>query len=437
MTSGLQMITTIITAIVENLPMIVQTGSQILLQLITGIIQMLPSLVAQIQTMLPMINSIIQQNLPIIIAAGVDLLLALINGIIEILPQLLDTALNIITLVAMELLKHLPQIVEAGIELLLALIKGILNILPELDSTIANDIIPAIVDTLAAIDEDLRRIGKDIIQGLIDGIWSKARDVWDAAKNIASGIGEKVASILELGSPSKVLIGMGEDTGKGFEIGLDRSIDNIQSVAGNIGKGVINGLAGILGETDAVFTKKVNKTSESIVDSLTGFLGGGEVVHKYFQAIQEDGDWMNDWLTHMPKNIRDMTRKIGKSLAPMLEGMEVDRTFTKNLSNTGKSIVDALTGALGGTDEIHKYFQAIQEDGDWLNDWLTHMPKHIANVARQLGNVLAPRLEGMKVDRTNDATKNMTVNINSPRALNVREAQKVWNRTLKQMQLQW
>jgi hypothetical protein len=488
MTSGLQMITTIVTAIVENLPMIVQTGSQILVQLITGIIQMLPSLVAQIQTMLPMINSIIQQNLPIIIAAGVDLLLALIDGIIEILPQLLDTALNIITLVAMELLKHLPQIVEAGIELLLALIKGILNILPKLDSTIANDIIPAIVDTLAAIDEDLRRIGKDIIQGLIDGIWSKARDVWDAAKNIASGIGQKVASILELGSPSKVLIGMGEDTGKGFEIGLDRSINNIQAVAGNMGRSFIDSLTGFFGGTDVVrkyfeaiqedgdylndwlthmpknmreavrqvgkaiapmlegmdmskifqtTSKNVSNTGETLVDSLTGFLGGGEVLHKYFQAIQEDGDYLNDWLTHMPKNIADMARKIGKSLAPMLEGTEVDRTFTENLSKTGKSIVDALTGALGGTDVIHDYFEAIQEDGDWLNDWLTEMPKHIANVARQLGNVLAPKLEGMTVDRTNDAARNMVININSPKALNAREAKKVWNRTMKQMQLQW
>jgi hypothetical protein len=331
--SGLQMITTIVQAIVENLPLIISTGMQILMQLITGIIQMLPQLIAQIQQLLPMVMLILQQNLPLIISAGVQLLIALINGIIQMLPQLIDMALQLIVLVSTELLKHLPQIIDAGVKLIIALVKGLIKALPDIDQALET-IILAIVDALEGVDKKLLKIGKDIIQGLIDGITKKAGEVAKAAGDIANGIAKKIGGILKLGSPSKVLISMGEDTGEGMEIGLKRSIGAISQAASSMGA--------------------------SIVDSLTGFLGGG--------------------------------------------------------------------------DAVAKYFEAIREDGDWLNDWLTHMPKDVANLAKQIGFVIAPQLEGYK---DNASSSVMNVNINSPKALNAREANIVWNRTMKKMQLQW
>lgn len=78
---------------------------------------------------------------------------------------------------------------------------------------------------------DLAAAGRDIIQGLIDGINSMADNVATAAKNIGNGIADKVKSILKLGSPSKVMIGMGEDTGEGFAIGMKNSMSEIKSLS--------------------------------------------------------------------------------------------------------------------------------------------------------------------------------------------------------------
>jgi phage-related minor tail protein len=86
---------------------------------------------------------------------------------------------------------------------------------------------------------DLKKIGKDIIQGLIDGIKSMAKKVEKAAKNIANGIGEKVKSILQLGSPSKLMIDYGEDTGEGLAIGLNHSINEIGKMAQKMATAVI------------------------------------------------------------------------------------------------------------------------------------------------------------------------------------------------------
>jgi hypothetical protein len=144
----------------------------------------------------------------------------------------------------------------------------------------------------------------------------------------------------------------------------------------------------------------------------------------------------------MPKDVADVAKQLGKALAPKLEGTlnkfesitTAIESVTKATGSMGTSIVDSLTGFLGGGDAVSKYFDAIREDGDWLNDWLTHMPKDVANLAKQIGFVIAPQLEGQKDNGKNSV---MNVNINSPKALNAREANVVWNRTMKKMQLQW
>jgi hypothetical protein len=35
----------------------------------------------------------------------------------------------------------------------------------------------------------------------------------------------------------------------------------------------------------------------------------------YFAAIMIDGDWMNDWITHLPAMIRPVIMQIGQILA--------------------------------------------------------------------------------------------------------------------------
>ena len=83
---------------------------------------------------------------------------------------------------------------------------------------------------------DLKQVGKDIIQGLINGIKSMAKAVGNAAKNIANGIGDKIKGILKLGSPSKLTEEMGEFTGEGLVIGLKNSLSKVQNMAAKMGQ---------------------------------------------------------------------------------------------------------------------------------------------------------------------------------------------------------
>jgi phage-related minor tail protein len=86
---------------------------------------------------------------------------------------------------------------------------------------------------------DLMQVGKDIIQGLINGIKSMGKAVANAAKDIANGIGEKVSAILKLGSPSKLLMEMGQDTGIGLAIGIKKSVGKIKAMASDMANAAI------------------------------------------------------------------------------------------------------------------------------------------------------------------------------------------------------
>lgn len=78
---------------------------------------------------------------------------------------------------------------------------------------------------------DLRQIGKDIIQGLINGIRSMIGAVSNAIKDVTSVITGKVKSILQIKSPSRVMMAIGEDTGEGLAIGIADTRKDVERAA--------------------------------------------------------------------------------------------------------------------------------------------------------------------------------------------------------------
>ena len=75
---------------------------------------------------------------------------------------------------------------------------------------------------------DLMQVGKDIIQGLIDGIGSMARAAKNKAKEIAGGITGGIKNLLKISSPSKVLAEIGRWTGEGLAEGIAKTASIVE-----------------------------------------------------------------------------------------------------------------------------------------------------------------------------------------------------------------
>lgn len=77
----------------------------------------------------------------------------------------------------------------------------------------------------------LAGVGRDVVLGLVHGIENAADLVIGAAKSLASHIPKWVKKVLGITSPSKVLQALGEETGRGFALGLSRSTEQEISAA--------------------------------------------------------------------------------------------------------------------------------------------------------------------------------------------------------------
>ncbi|MGM0807525.1 MAG: phage tail tape measure protein [Bacillota bacterium] len=78
---------------------------------------------------------------------------------------------------------------------------------------------------------DLKSIGRDIIQGLINGISDKAQDLYKKARDIANTIKKTLKNVLDIHSPSRETEWMGEMLGAGFVKGMDRMRSTIANAS--------------------------------------------------------------------------------------------------------------------------------------------------------------------------------------------------------------
>lgn len=89
--------------------------------------------------------------------------------------------------------------------------------------------IPDIVQSeLSNAGSLLYSAGTQIIQGLIDGLSDRLGRLRDIASQIADTVKSGVAGFLGIKSPSRVMMEIGKDTIKGFEIGISQAIPSLR-----------------------------------------------------------------------------------------------------------------------------------------------------------------------------------------------------------------
>lgn len=71
------------------------------------------------------------------------------------------------------------------------------------------------------LNVDLAQIGKDIIQGLINGLSSKIGEIQKKASEIANSVKNTIKKALDIHSPSRETHKLGEHTGQGFANGIE------------------------------------------------------------------------------------------------------------------------------------------------------------------------------------------------------------------------
>ena len=229
--SGRLLLMNIMNGIVINLPNLIQSAFQIISALVSGISSQLPYLLPMALMMIMTLVQGVVDNIGMIIDAGLDLLVGLANGIVAAIPVLTQQLPTIIKTIVRVLISRLPQIIQTGIKILVTLATGIINAIPELVA-----MLPEIIDTIkdSFAQQDWGQIGKDIIDGLINGLKSMLSSLWDTVKDVAKSIGDTFKEILGIHSPSKLFMQFGIYTDKGYAIGIDKGKKQIYKELSNL-----------------------------------------------------------------------------------------------------------------------------------------------------------------------------------------------------------
>ena len=217
---GYDMMNKFLDSIIKHLPRILQTGIDILMKLIDGIVKVLPKLLDAGLKMIIQLAKGLVDNFPTILEKGIQIVESIIRGIIRALPGLLKKAWELTWEFIKVIVANLPQILETGVKLLIALINGIVKTVGRLSSTIITEVIGAILKCFSNAGTMLKSIGKDIIQGLINGISSMVGKAVSAVKSVASNIKDGIADFFDIHSPSRLMYGMGEFVTEGLANGI-------------------------------------------------------------------------------------------------------------------------------------------------------------------------------------------------------------------------
>ena len=225
--TALQLIVTLVQGLMDNLPQIIQAALNLVLALIQGIVDNLPMIIETAINLIITIVGTIIDNLPMIIDAAIQIIIALVEGLVSAIPQILSAVWEIVKSIISEFLSG--DWIGTGIDILTSLIDGIVSMVSSVLSSIG-DLIGQIFDKFLDLGSDMLDVGKNIVEGLWDGISGAAGWLWDKISEFCSEIWDGICDFFEIASPSKLFK---RELGFNLVYGLAEGIDGKAETAVN------------------------------------------------------------------------------------------------------------------------------------------------------------------------------------------------------------
>lgn len=220
--AAIDIVVTLADMLIEYLPELIPAAIGMILTLIMGLVEALPMLIdTAIDLILAIVEGLINA-LPLIIEAAPKILIALINGIVDALPKLIDAAIDIIMMLADMITdpEILTMLIAATFEIMKAIAGGLISSIGEI-LKIVPKLFTALRDKFK--NTDWKGIGKNILEGIGDGIKNAVGRVVEKAKNAAKSIFDGVKGFFGINSPSRLFR---DEVGKYIPQGIAVGVEN-------------------------------------------------------------------------------------------------------------------------------------------------------------------------------------------------------------------
>ena len=269
----------------------------------------------------------------------------------------------------------------------------------------ASEVIPEVIDNFVSffesIPDRLKALGKNIVDGLYNGVKDAMHLVADKAGELADGFVKGFKDALGIHSPSKVFYAIGEFIDKGLANGIsaakDLAVKAIQSVSDAV-KTVGSQLADEnygLGNGSISFS--VDASGKSMM----------ETANALKRSVRTTNDSFGGWFKKMKTDLNDFT-----------EGIDAVTKAGEDISNGFKSSIDALAATSKSILNTHDGFVSA------VSDIRSFVKKSVAEIENEYqyngffgaaGLAIKKAFEGVYLvfDKVSTAIKNISDTIDS------------------------
>lgn len=305
LTAAGNMLTSIASGIIDALPSLLDSAVEIVNTLASGISENLPQLIPNIVDVVIQIVETLIDNVDMLIDAAIEIIIALADGLVNSLPTLIEEIPGLVIKIVEAIIENAPKLLDAATEIIAKLISGLIEgfvgISIEIGGWLYDNIVQPIIDKVS----DFKDAGKQLLEGLWNGISDKV--AWLREK--VSGVVDTIKGWFtgkdgfDEHSPSKwskqVFRYVMEGGGEGLDAGLPGLMKSVGSVTDRVKSGLNFGTANVefassgLGMSSARVGAKSYRGSiynpEPITIIVQSVLDGkiiGETAYKYNRQMQ-------------------------------------------------------------------------------------------------------------------------------------------------------
>lgn len=224
--AGMQLLTNLVSGLQSGMessvPNIIAMGAEMLTELILGIAETLPDLIEMaVDIVIGLAEALTDPNTLInLVNAGIKLLENLVTGLGNAAPKLIAAAPKIIANLATALIASIPRLLVAAGNIMLSIGKFLIQSIGNLLKVIP-EIFRQMVSKFKTLDWG--SIGTNLIDGIKEGILSKASEMIEAVIESAKKAIEGVKDFLGIHSPSRLARDViGKNLIDGIGIGIEQ-----------------------------------------------------------------------------------------------------------------------------------------------------------------------------------------------------------------------
>ena len=215
----------LLTTLISSAPELLSAGIDMLGQIVDGLVSATPAIATAAAKAIETLSKTLVSNFPTILEKGLLLVEKVASGIVQGLPKVVSAAADVVSKIAKSIGDNLPTILKKGGELIGKLGAGIIEKIPDVVACVPK-IFEAVKNAFA--DTDWISLGKDIINGIIEGVKAMIDALIKAVKSVASKAYETVKSFFQIGSPSKLMANeVGRYIPEGIAVGIEANEDSV------------------------------------------------------------------------------------------------------------------------------------------------------------------------------------------------------------------